>query len=194
YMLTDVASVCNAYRVDVIVSHTPVENASDEAALVRVQALFPQAQFIEQAGKNIFNKMANSVEYALGEGYEQAILIGSDLPSIMTSHLDCAFQALAHHELFFNPSSDGGYSLIAMSAWYPEVFDIAPKQEDQVLRLSLDQVSSCGARVKIGEVLDDIDTPEDVQDFLALAEKSEALAQTHTYKFFHQFTPNDVHD
>jgi len=41
-----------------------------------------------------------------------AVIIGSDIPSIMPSHIMAAFQALGRREAVFGPAQDGGYWLV----------------------------------------------------------------------------------
>lgn len=43
------------------------------------------------------------------------VIIGSDAPDVAPLHVDCAFKALAAHEVVFGPAVDGGYWLIGLA-------------------------------------------------------------------------------
>ena len=42
------------------------------------------------------------------------VIIGTDIPSIRTSHIDQAFRALGTHDAVFGPANDGGYWLVGL--------------------------------------------------------------------------------
>ncbi len=42
------------------------------------------------------------------------VIIGSDIPDIMPSHIAVAFKALGNHDAVFGPADDGGYWLVGL--------------------------------------------------------------------------------
>ena len=52
---------------------------------------------------------------AFGNGAEQVVLIGSDLPQLEAADLAAAFEALEQRPLVLGPAADGGYWLIGLN-------------------------------------------------------------------------------
>ena len=80
----------------------------------------------DQPEGNLGQKMCGVFKQGFTKGYERICIAGTDCPDI--SHLDIlkTFEHLKTCKLVLGPSDDGGYYLIGLSDFYPQLFaDIA---------------------------------------------------------------------
>ena len=57
------------------------------------------------------------------EGYQQAVIIGSDCLELSTAIVERAFELLEKNEVVIGPANDGGYYLLGMKKLLPFVFE-----------------------------------------------------------------------
>ncbi len=69
-------------------------------------------QLEEQGTGDLGQRMARFFERAFASGRSRVVLIGSDSPTVPSSWVDRAFDALDHHRVVLGPSEDGGYYLV----------------------------------------------------------------------------------
>ena len=121
-----------------------------------------------QTGNSLGHKMANAFSRAFSEGFDQALLIGSDIPDLPGRIIEQAFLSVNNHGAALGPSRDGGYYLIAFraSAFLPRVFEDIPWGTDKVLEASLKVFRTHNAPVSLLEPWQDIDTAEDLKALL----------------------------
>ena len=59
-------------------------------------------------------RMENAFKTAFEKGYKKVIIVGSDLYSLKTSHIEKALNQLDKKEVVIGPSQDGGYYLLGL--------------------------------------------------------------------------------
>ena len=120
--------------------------------------LFPQK------GATLGDKMENALAGTLTEGYERAVLIGSDLPDLPARIVEKAFKGLEQCSAAIGPSRDGGYYLIGFTAkgFIPQIFHGIPWGTNQVFDLTLNKFKSHQISNYTLPVWHDIDTQEDL--------------------------------
>lgn len=116
-----------------------------------------------QQGSDLGERMKNAFLQGFSEGYERIVLIGSDLPDINTSHIVEGLEALKQVEVVFGPAEDGGYYLIGLSKMNHEVFDNKPWSQRHLLSETLSELQQNNTTFRTLEVLNDIDTFEDLE-------------------------------
>lgn len=112
-----------------------------------------------QSDTNLFEKMEVAIENAL-KSHDKVALIGSDIYDISATDIASAFSALDDNDLVFNPSSDGGYSLVAAKINMKGKLNIDFKNKAMILNETINNFNS--SRVKCLRIIDDIDTKEDL--------------------------------
>lgn len=126
-----------------------------------------------QEGNNLGDKMRRAIQDRFEEGYERAVIIGSDSPSLPVSYIE---QALgSDKDIVLGPSTDGGYYLIGMRGKLTEVFDGVTWGTDKVLQETCERLMQDEAELELLPVWYDIDSPEDLKFFkthLQLIEQS----------------------
>ena len=67
-----------------------------------------------QFGKDLGAKMQNAFQTLFDLGYQNCIIIGSDLFDLETNHIYEAFNKLKRNEAVIGPAEDGGYYLLGL--------------------------------------------------------------------------------
>lgn len=112
-----------------------------------------------QADANLFVKMEVAISAAL-KTHDKVALIGSDIYDISKKDIEAAFAALDDNDIVFNPSSDGGYSLVASKTNMKGKLNIDFKNKSMILGETIkNSNTSC---IKCLRIIDDIDTKEDL--------------------------------
>lgn len=124
-----------------------------------LKEFLPDENFKAQADANLFEKMELAISAALKD-YEKVAIIGSDIYDISAKDIEAAFIALDDNDIVFNPSSDGGYSLIASKINLKGKLNIAFKNKSMILDETIKNSNS--SRIKRLRTIDDIDTKEDL--------------------------------
>ena len=109
--------------------------------------------------------MAAAFAQCFANGYEQVLLLGSDIPGIDGTVLAAANQALTDHDAVLLPTLDGGYGLIGLhhNRLPPTLFTNIPWSTDRVVTTTLERLSQLGLRAIQLPTLRDIDTIEDLR-------------------------------
>ena len=114
------------------------------------------------------DRMRGMMERMLADGVTAVAIVGSDVPGITAEQVRGAFEWLERdpEALVLGPAADGGYYLIAATR-VPPVFEAIAWGTDQVFADTSRTAEACGLRVRVVEVLRDIDS---VEDLLACAD------------------------
>jgi len=115
----------------------------------------------EEGGLGI--RISGAIEHVLGKGYDSAAIAGSDIPGLGPRIAASAFKALGKADIAIGPSTDGGYYLIAMKKPIPELFEGIKWSTNEVLKATVDIARRMELKMEILDILDDIDTPEDME-------------------------------
>lgn len=122
----------------------------------------------EQNGKNLGSRMSNAIRDIINLGYKKVIVTGSDIPLLKAENISRALEALGYSDVVIGPSTDGGYWLIGMKKFMPEVFDIEAWGKSNVLQTTIKKLLALGLRYELADSLQDIDTLEDAVEFMKL--------------------------
>ena len=114
----------------------------------------------EQQGADLGQRMSHAMNEAL-KHYRKVILIGTDAPGVDQDYIQKALNALDDDVVVIGPAEDGGYVLIGMSRYYPEIFEEIEWGSAQVLRQTRERLDESEAQYALLETLWDIDRPED---------------------------------
>ncbi len=128
------------------------------------ETLWKNNQKFTQTGNTIGDRMSNAFKNSFDRGYEQVILIGSDIPDLTTSIINNGFNALKNNHITFGPAVDGGYYLIGMSKYIPSLFINKPWSQPQLLKQTIKEVELNNFSYQLLQPLNDIDTFEDLKE------------------------------
>jgi rSAM/selenodomain-associated transferase 1 len=120
----------------------------------------------EQGDGDLGQRMSRAFERVL-RTQPQALLIGTDAPSLDAAYLRAAAQALHDADTVFGPAADGGYTLVGLKRPAPELFLQMRWSHDQVMAHTRARLAQAGLRHVELPVLHDVDEPADLAHLAA---------------------------
>lgn len=117
----------------------------------------------QQIGDDFGTRMENAFKNGFKAGYENIIIIGSDLYDLTPNHIRTAFAALKKNDTVIGPAEDGGFYLLGMKTLHANVFRNKNWGTETVLedtKADLEQHS-----LYLLETLNDIDYVEDLKPY-----------------------------
>lgn len=130
-----------------------------------------------QHGNDLGERMAMAFERALSLN-APAVLIGSDCPEYSAAYITDAFDCLRHTEAVIGPAADGGYVLIGLRRLDRQLFDGILWGGNAVLAATRVRLKGLGWSWQELPTLHDLDRPEDLDRFAALAVCPDGLSET----------------
>jgi len=125
------------------------------------------ARLIPQHGETLGDRMCNAFADVFAAGYSPVVLIGSDLPSLPSSHLTQAFDRLRDGlDAVIGPAVDGGYYLIGLCRPCPALFASMAWSTPDVLATTMSTAQRCGLTVSLLFPWHDVDTVDDLRRVL----------------------------
>ncbi len=115
-----------------------------------------------QHGEDLGIRMLNAFKAIFAKGYQKVIVIGSDVFEINQTHIEDAFNFLNNNDIVIGPAVDGGYYLLGMKELLEKIFYDKKWGTNEVLKDTLEDTSN--HQIHLLEVLNDIDTIEDLKD------------------------------
>jgi rSAM/selenodomain-associated transferase 1 len=141
----------------------------------------PDMELTPQRGVSLGERLDNLLTEALQNGFERAVVINSDSPTLPAAYLSQAFDALEAADVVLGPTQDGGYYLIGLKHPQPHLFRSVQMSTDHVLADTLALAESNGLTVSLLPTWYDVDTIEDLyrlDEELAGMSKNEIAAST----------------
>lgn len=114
-----------------------------------------------QCSGDLGERMAFAVRHGLAN-VDTVLVIGSDCLEIDVTVLHWAARALQEHDACLAPCVDGGYALIGMRHFRPEVFDNISWSSASVADQTRQRLDECGISYIESQVVRDIDDAEDL--------------------------------
>ncbi|GGX22417.1 TIGR04282 family arsenosugar biosynthesis glycosyltransferase [Aquimarina muelleri] len=116
----------------------------------------------KQYGDDLGQRMEYAFLKGFEQGYENIIIIGSDMYDLSQKDIENAFLALDTHEYVIGPAEDGGYYLFGMKSLNSQVFKNKAWGTETVLEDTLKDIKE--KNLKVLEERNDIDYYEDIKD------------------------------
>ena len=122
-----------------------------------------------QTKGNLGQRMENAFRTAFEKGYKKVLIVGSDLYSLKTSHIEKALHQLDKKEVVIGPAQDGGYYLLGLNKNLPALFCNKSWGTSTVLKETLNDLKL--KSIFLMEPLNDIDNFEDLNKETKLLKK-----------------------
>ncbi|WP_026952695.1 TIGR04282 family arsenosugar biosynthesis glycosyltransferase [Algoriphagus mannitolivorans] len=132
-----------------------------------------------QKGDDLGERMKNAFQEVLKFGYKKALIIGTDCPEIKAELVTEAAQILDGNDLVLGPAEDGGYYLLGMNSLQKEIFEQVAWSTESVLKQTLEKAERKGLKVSLLEMLNDIDTAEDLKKLIDKKPQYESIFRYH---------------
>ena len=122
-----------------------------------------------QTKGNLGQRMENAFRTAFEKGYKKVLIVGSDLYSLKTSHIEKALHQLDKKEVVIGPAQDGGYYLLGLKKNLPALFCNKSWGTSTVLKETLNDIKL--KSIFLMEPLNDIDNFDDLNKETKLLKK-----------------------
>lgn len=110
----------------------------------------PEVSLHAQQGDGLGARMKRAFVETFAAGYDRAVVIGTDHPTLPTAFITAAFEALAvPRAVCLGPSDDGGYYLLGTNDFFPQLFDGMRYSHDRVFAQTLDRAAATDAALTI---------------------------------------------
>ena len=117
-----------------------------------------------QEGDDLGSKMSSAFRQ-ITSTHQKCIIIGSDCASLTTEIVDEAFVKLDTNDFVIGPALDGGYYLLGMKSFHPEVFENINWSTAEVLQQTTNQIQKLQKSYALLPPLSDIDYEEDWEKY-----------------------------
>lgn len=130
--------------------------------------------YITQLGRDLGERMENAFKDTFVEGFNEVLVIGSDIPDITPLLINKAFEAFKNHDAVIGPCVDGGYYLIGFTkkTFLPDIFKGIQWSTERVFKNTIGVFSKKNYKVYVLPKLRDIDRIEDLKAFYKKRKKT----------------------
>lgn len=132
-------------------------------ALVQMQSwLGKDLSYQEQAAGDLGDRLIQATQTAFEAGSTRIVIIGTDCPDLDSLLLQKAFDHLRQQDLVLGPATDGGYYLVGLRQFTPEIFQGIAWSTAEVLQQTVEVAERLGLAIAYLPMLSDVDYPEDL--------------------------------
>jgi uncharacterized protein len=159
-LLRDTLESVSALAGEKAVLYTPPDREAEIRAVTPFHALF-----LPQRGSTLGERMREGARDLLTSGFDAAVLIGSDLPTLPPAHISAALDILMRRGevLVLGPAEDGGYYLIALTQSRAELFEHIPWGTSLVLQRTREAADALEIPVETIPLWYDVDSAPDLR-------------------------------
>jgi len=119
--------------------------------------------YVPQVDGDLGNRLRTAFEQAFAAGARAVAVIGTDSPNIGWRDINSAFELLnTGHQAVLGPSTDGGYWLLALSRFEPQVFEDILWSTQEVAEQTRARITARGLRFAELRTVRDIDRVDDL--------------------------------
>jgi rSAM/selenodomain-associated transferase 1 len=198
----DAASLAACFARDVVANALSlpypvlVAFVPDDGRAMLTELLPADLLWARQSGDTLGDRMQSALESASALGFSPLVMIGTDSPTLPSSHLERSIEILSADlaDLVLGPAEDGGYYLIGIRKPIRGLFNTVAWSTPQALADTLHNAAELSLRVARLPVWYDVDTPADL-DRLALDLRSNTAARKcapRTYGWFRAHGDLDI--
>jgi uncharacterized protein len=141
-----------------------------------------------QCGQSLGERMSHVFEHLFASGFENVILVGSDLPTLPIRFFHQGYACLEKSaDVVLGPSADGGYYLIGMKRMITAVFDDIAWSSADVLSQTMNKLDDRGVKYELLSEWYDIDTVKDLER-LRSQRRCHEVAMKNTFALLNELT------
>lgn len=122
-----------------------------------------QDQIKIQKGDSLGQKMSNAFEELFEKGFASSCIIGTDCPYINEQSIEEAFVELSTADFVIGPAKDGGYYLLGMNQFEPNLFTEIEWSTDNVFQKTVLKIQDLKKTYSALATLSDIDNEDDAR-------------------------------
>ncbi|KHE90282.1 MAG: TIGR04282 family arsenosugar biosynthesis glycosyltransferase [Candidatus Scalindua rubra] len=157
--ITDIVSNIHKLKCEqVTIAYTP---SNAEAAFHSICG--QSVDYLPQKGDNLGERMKNAFMYSFDKGSKRTVIIGTDSPTLPSSYIQKAFDALKEVPVTVGPTFDGGYYLIGLSGQNYAIFDGIDWSTSKVFGQTLTRIQAINKQLYVLPPWYDVDTPDNLE-------------------------------
>jgi len=115
-----------------------------------------------QKGDGLGEKMSNAFKKAFNEDYKKVVLMQPDCPKMSDTVIEKAFKVLDTHDFVIGPTIDGGFYMIGMKTFYPQLFMNKTYSTADIYNETIAEIEKMGKSFFKLPALVDVDMEEDL--------------------------------
>ncbi|GGI23826.1 hypothetical protein GCM10008119_09600 [Pedobacter mendelii] len=123
---------------------------------------FPGYTKRQQFGADLGARISNSFKELFDQGFKRVMIIGSDCYQLQTAIIEQAMARLAVNDVVIGPTFDGGYYLLGLNRYVPELFRDKAWSTDQVTKETIATVNQLELTYSLMQKLHDVDEAADL--------------------------------
>jgi rSAM/selenodomain-associated transferase 1 len=147
------------------------------------RALAPDFDLMPQRGPDLGFRLDHALTHCLNDGYERAVIMDSDSPTLPAEYLVQAFAELGATDSVLGPCDDGGYYLIGLRRPAPRLLREVQMSTPNVTRDTLALAASENLSMAQLPEWYDVDTVADLERLRAEVSALPAGRAEHTRRF-----------
>ena len=153
------AKVCADTNCSKVVYYTPTIPTDDYYAN---ETFYKKIQSSGELGE----RMSAAFEAEFAEGYKNVLIVGSDCYDLNQDHIHKAFDLLESNDVVIGPANDGGYYLLAMRQFIPDLFTNKNWSTPKLIHETKDTLTKLNLSYALLEELTDLDEIHEMPEAL----------------------------
>ena len=158
-----ISRVAAAPNYQTAVFYDPPEKKDEVASWLGDIAQNGADFLFQQEGEILGDRISNAFKRVFSSGAERAVIIGTDCVGVTAEMIRETFSELTEYDAVIGPAEDGGYYLLGLSRFIPELFLDIEWSTERVFEQTLERVTSLGLKYELLETLSDVDNINDLQ-------------------------------
>lgn len=135
--------------------------------------------YAAQKGKNLGERMSNAFRLVFGHAAKKVLILGTDIPGISTAIINEAIKKLDDYNVVIGPSPDGGYYLLGLNKFTPELFENITYSTSTVLVETIKKIEDMQLTYFTLDEKADIDTEKELTNWLQEQDKNNLKQKIH---------------
>ncbi len=125
-----------------------------------------QFQLVEQKGCNFDERIKNSLQKTFEKGYSKIVIIGNDCPDLTPAIITKAFQSLEKEDIVIGPADDGGFYLLGLNRYHPDLFLNIQWCTNKVFPQVYENALSVSHKIALISSLADVDSKKQLMEWI----------------------------
>ncbi len=171
-----VSRVSNSSIYETVIFYDPPEKKKEITHWLKDCANTDSEHLLPQRGGKLGDRISGAFERIFSLENKRAVIIGTDCTDVSAHMIEETFLDLKNFDAVLGPAKDGGYYLLGLNQFVPELFKDIDWSTDLVLGQTLSRLDRLGYNYKLLETLRDIDNLNDLNslsyDFKRRKDKS----------------------
>jgi len=137
---------------DLVIVFDPPEKSEDIKRWLSLPC-----EYLPQCGGELSERLTHSFHEAFQRGGKRIMALGSDTLGLTTDIIQHGFKVLQSSDVVIGPAEDGGYYLIGLNSFQPELFQGISWSTDTVLQQTCKNINKLGLSHQTLLPLEDLD-------------------------------------